>query len=195
MNNLTKDFILLRSHLDDRQYLQATIQFHAAPVTAMAKPSVLLSFTDKNRSSLRLWNEFASETNVLINDNQLTYIELKKSASSSLVLFYNRQILEQAIFTSNVMQFLQSYGYKTQTSLDNIIYILKQRFKNACPHEVGVFLGIPMNDVIGFINNKGRNYLYCGYWKVYSCVYTAKKTFSTYNQAKEKVLEELSLRL
>lgn len=29
------------------------------------------------------------------------------------------------------------------------------------PHEIGLFLGYPVDDVTGFIQNKGRNYLLC----------------------------------
>ncbi len=36
------------------------------------------------------------------------------------------------------------------------------------PHEIGVFLGYPLADVIGFIQNRGKNFTACGYWKVYT---------------------------
>ena len=36
------------------------------------------------------------------------------------------------------------------------------------PHEIGVFLGYPLDDVKGFIKNEGKKYLMIGYWKVYS---------------------------
>ena len=35
------------------------------------------------------------------------------------------------------------------------------------PHEIGLFLGYPLSDVIGFIENKGWNYTCCGCWKSY----------------------------
>lgn len=46
---------------------------------------------------------------------------------------------------------------------------LKKRIqKEACfPHEIGLFLGYPLEDVEGFIKNKGRNCESCGIWKVY----------------------------
>jgi hypothetical protein len=65
---------------------------------------------------------------------------------------------------------------------------LKRLFRQGCPHEVGIFLGYPLADVDAFIQNKGRNYLLNGYWKVYSDVPGAEKLFHSYNQAKIRVL-------
>ena len=35
------------------------------------------------------------------------------------------------------------------------------------PHEIGLLLGYPPEDVSGFIENGGKNFLCSGYWKVY----------------------------
>ena len=32
---------------------------------------------------------------------------------------------------------------------------------------MGLFLGYPLDDVTGFIEQKGKNYKCCGIWKVY----------------------------
>ena len=60
------------------------------------------------------------------------------------------------------------------------------------PHELGLLLGYPVEDVLGFIRNEGRNYLYCGYWKVYGDVDAARITFDRYNQAKEDAIRLIS---
>ena len=48
---------------------------------------------------------------------------------------------------------------------------------DAFPHEIGVFLGYPLEDVLGFIENGGRNCLYCGCWKVYANECAALEAF------------------
>ena len=48
---------------------------------------------------------------------------------------------------------------------------------NSCqgfPHEIGVILGYPIEDVIEFENHQGRNCKYCGIWKSYSNTDDAK---------------------
>ena len=49
------------------------------------------------------------------------------------------------------------------------------------PHEIGLFLGYPPEDVLGFIENKSP--CKCtGCWKVYGNVDEAKKRFELYNK-------------
>ncbi|MCR5154354.1 MAG: DUF3793 family protein, partial [Lachnospiraceae bacterium] len=43
--------------------------------------------------------------------------------------------------------------------------------------EIGIFLGYPLEDVKGFIENKGKNYKTCGLWKVYKDENFAKGIF------------------
>lgn len=45
---------------------------------------------------------------------------------------------------------------------------------------VGVSLGYSVEDVMGFMENKGENFKLCGTWKVYGNVENAKRTFSNY---------------
>lgn len=42
-----------------------------------------------------------------------------------------------------------------------------QTIQEDFPHEMGILLGYPVEDVEGFIINNGKNELYTGYWKVY----------------------------
>ena len=46
------------------------------------------------------------------------------------------------------------------------------------PHEIGVFLGYPLKDVVGFIENRGQNFTCCGCWKAYGDPAAARKHFA-----------------
>ena len=48
----------------------------------------------------------------------------------------------------------------------------------AFPHEIGLFLGYPIDDVVAFIANKGRNCLCCGCWKCYTDAEAARRRFA-----------------
>ena len=64
--------------------------------------------------------------------------------------------------------------------------MLKNRYKEFnCPHELGIFLGFPLNDVMDFMNCKNKKCLSCGYWLVYNNLQEAKETFSMYDKVKE----------
>lgn len=54
--------------------------------------------------------------------------------------------------------------------------------RNEFPHEIGFFLGYPYEDVIGFIKNRGQNYLEVGPWKVYANQNQARRTFACYRR-------------
>ena len=58
------------------------------------------------------------------------------------------------------------------------------------PHEIGVFLGYPVKDVRGFIENEGKRYLMIGYWKVYSDLADARMIFKEYDRAKDCAVNE-----
>ena len=55
-----------------------------------------------------------------------------------------------------------------------------QACRSEFPHEIGFFLGYPYEDVIGFIENRGQNYLEVGPWKVYANQSQARRTFARY---------------
>lgn len=56
------------------------------------------------------------------------------------------------------------------------------------PHEMGIFLGYPVEDVEGFIQNNGRNSLYTGYWKVYKNVPAKIRLFERFEQVRESFI-------
>ena len=64
---------------------------------------------------------------------------------------------------------------------------LKSRFATgeAFPHEIGVFLDYPLGDVIGFIENGGRNYKCSGCWKVYCDECESQKLFAMYQKCRD----------
>ena len=82
--------------------------------------------------------------------------------------------------------------------LSKILYRVSERYrahmegKGDFPHEIGLLLGYPPEDVIGFIENRGQNPLYIGYWKVYSNLEECRKVFAGYDQAREKVIHMVS---
>ena len=50
------------------------------------------------------------------------------------------------------------------------------------PHEIGLFLGYPPEDVCGFIENKAACAQCVGCWKVYGDVESAKRKFAQYEK-------------
>ena len=68
------------------------------------------------------------------------------------------------------------------TDAVELIADLQSQMTGRCsfPHEIGFFLGYPYEDVIGFIDNEGENFLCSGCWKVYAKERDAQTCFCCY---------------
>ena len=124
-------------------------------------------------------------------------LKLKKLCSCNkrvLILIYNEKMLKNQIMKENQRNILKRYGYNDIADLDAVLEILADRIMSEpqFPHEIGVFLGYPAEDVIGFIKNKGENYKLSGYWKVYSDTECAKRTFENYEKCRKFLCNKLN---
>lgn len=100
----------------------------------------------------------------------------------TLVYIYRKNMLSKELQDTSIKNFLIQYGYDT-SDIDNCLEMLKMRISQCSefPHEIGIFLGYPLEDVKGFIDNKGRNYRFAGAWKIYGNEKDALKLFEKYN--------------
>ena len=67
-------------------------------------------------------------------------------------------------------------------------YCCYMQTKKYFPHEMGLFLGYPVEDVEGYPKNNGENSLYTGYWKVYEDVAAKSSLFERFEKAKEQII-------
>lgn len=105
---------------------------------------------------------------------------VRESCGRSVVLIYRPSQLEKLLEQSGIKAFLSKCGYE-DFSLSGVLKRLKERMREQdFPHEVGLILGYPLEDVEGFIKNGGKDFLLCGYWKVYSDAKAKKAIFDKY---------------
>ena len=155
---------------------------HCAPTLAGIKTANLFSYTFTSQSelmnSLLLVNEKLNSKGV--------YAEiLRIRNSNALSLVYRKSLLNSDFSRKGVKDFLRLCGYDGNL-IDNFIQRLKVRFdcSRGFPHEIGLFLGYPLQDVIGFIENEGKNSKCAGCWKVYTNEYEAVRIFAKYRKCK-----------
>ena len=88
---------------------------------------------------------------------------------------------------TNTVDFLLEYGYLRGLTLSEKISRLRSRLGKCgeFPHEIGIFLGYPVEDVRGFISNEGKNFKACGTWKVYGDGERAAGLFESYRRCTE----------
>lgn len=105
----------------------------------------------------------------------------------SLIYLYRAAWLQQILTNGDNRNFLRTVGYRLGKSCGGLLEQLSDRLclEQDFPHEIGLFLGYPLEDVVGFIQNGGRNYTCCGCWKVYGDPDKAKRRFSQYRRCTE----------
>ena len=59
------------------------------------------------------------------------------------------------------------------------------------PHELGVLLEYPVEDVRDFIRYNGDKCLFTGYWKVYHNPAQARAKFTRYDRAREAAMQQI----
>ncbi len=101
----------------------------------------------------------------------------------TFVYVYREEALQGLFAQADVRHFLRNYGYSRFDTMHALEYMTQRIERCHCfPHEVGLFLGYPLEDVKGFIENGGKNSKYTGYWKVYGDVCASKKCFECYRK-------------
>ena len=75
----------------------------------------------------------------------------------------------------------------------NYVSVMKdmRRNKQISPHELGIILEYPVEDVEDFIKFGGQNCLMERYWKVYHNVERARAVFAAYDAAKDQAMGEV----
>jgi hypothetical protein len=174
--------------MDDKDYIFTLIQYHAAPTIKKIKPASTISLRNTDRKAMHLWEKYEEE--YLFNYN-ISCIEIKKDKESCVLLLYYDELLKKILKRNSTMDFLTNFGYSENMSLEEMLLHLKARFTYGCPHELGLFLGIPLEDVKDFIFNPQKQCLLIGYWKVYNNAETARRNFNYYDMAKQIVMKKV----
>lgn len=165
--------------------LEKLIIEQCAPTLANLKTGEIVNFRFKDK------NKAKEEVN-LLNEKLAAKgvnIEILVEREKSLLLYvYRKERLKCDLSCPLVRNFLKNQGYLFD-HVDKDIQLLRTRmnenkFNNKFPHEIGLFLSYPIQDVKGFIENKGKNCRHCGYWKVYEEEEKAMLMFAKFDKCK-----------
>ena len=153
---------------------------HCSPTRAGMKTGNLFtcSFTDNNemKNSIRQWNR-------TLGKKGLRVMPLRSQNNRALVYVYRPSRLSIDLRRDEVLRILRMQGYGGKTP-GRCIGELTKRLKGSkeFPHEIGLFLGYPPEDVRGFIEHGAAECKCAGCWKVYGDADAAEKLFAKYKQ-------------
>lgn len=163
--------------------LETELIAYCAPTLAGMKTANLFSFFYQNRQEATLELE---TVNKALNTRGVYVEALLWRESSVLVYVYRPKYLQEELRKCGAMELLGRYGYR-DCDIKQCICQLKRRLYDCdCfPHEIGIFLGYPLEDVKGFIDNNGKNCESCGIWKVYCNAGEKQKLFQKFKRCTE----------
>ena len=181
-----QEIIKIRDSKDVEQNLLLLLAMHCAPLLKRMAVANVLTLSRKQALGIK---------GMLKNTEIECYI-LKADCGRVILYLYRKDILQSCLQQENVRNFLKKYGYPDKEIVD-MLKRLSQRIRlyadgqTDFPHEIGAFLGYPLADVESFIENRGKNYAYLGYWKVYHDVEQAVKTFRLYDKERERAVQDV----
>ncbi|MDE6729804.1 MAG: DUF3793 family protein [Oscillospiraceae bacterium] len=170
---------------------QKKLAFHTAPSLLGIKCANLISV---KKSDFHVQEQIASFNQKTARKNLKMRI-LCHYPDRVLIFIYSEKLLGKQL--AQCKSILMKYGYPKHLTIENALVRLSEHMQNSrdsheFPHEIGIFLGYPIEDVLGFIENHGENYVFSGYWKVYGNPEQARRTFSNYDKCRTFLCEKLN---
>lgn len=173
---------------------------HCAPTLAGIKTGNLFTCPCENKEALL---HSLRQLNKRLGGKGLRILPMRFSEKKALIYLYRPGKLRKDLAHTTAAQLLISHGYNTGSCEKCVVHLAKKlRQQEDFPHEIGLFLGYPPEDVYGFIENNACGCKCTGCWKVYGDEEAAKKKFAQYKKctqvyydqwAKGKAIERLTV--
>ena len=154
---------------------------YGAPTLAGLKSGSLFNLPYSSRQELGL---AVALENQRLNPKGLYVAVLRMDRASALVLLYRRRELEAELAREGAAELLNRLGY-AEATVPGRLQELRRRLarRQGFPHEIGLFLGYPLEDVLGFMSDeRGKNCKGTGCWKVYGDEEAARARFMLYKR-------------
>ncbi|MCR4926179.1 MAG: DUF3793 family protein [Clostridiales bacterium] len=156
---------------------------HCSPTLAGMKTGNLFNTAYENEEELKA---FIRHWNRVLGKKGVRILPLRCKDNSALIYVYRPLLLSRCFDDKTFCRLLEERGYSTEKRGTCIVHLI-QRLKESkeFPHEIGLFLGYPPEDVCGFIENQACGCKCIGCWKVYGDEKSAQKLFARYKKCTE----------
>lgn len=120
--------------------------------------------------------------NAVLVPRGLRIVPMRFMQSRVLLYLYRPEALRRDLADSAAQDILRECGYGKCSRAESCLSCLIDRLRNNAdfPHEVGLFLGYPPEDVQGFLEQRACKC--CGCWKVYGDAARACALFEQYRK-------------
>ena len=151
-----------------------------APTLAGLKTGSLFTHPYTTQHTLRL--EIA-EMNRRLRGKGLCLLPLRFMEKRALLYLYRPGRLRCDLQDAQAQALLARMGYAGLSPAQCIAELSRKlQTSGEFPHEIGLFLSYPPEDVRGFMENRAANFKCVGTWKVYGDEQKAQRTFRQFRQ-------------
>ena len=151
---------------------------HCSPTLAGLKTGSMFSCSADHPVQLR---DILRDINLRLKEKGLRVLPVRFCAGRVLIYVYRPLRLKHDLNNDTAAHILKTRGYAGSVS-QYICHLIRRLGEDGeFPHEIGLFLGYPTEDVKGFIENP-RACKYVGYWKVYGDEEHARRSFAKFRK-------------
>lgn len=153
---------------------------HCAPTLAGMKTGNLFSCVYHQK--YKLCSELCRLNRILVPKG-VRIVPLQYTKQRVLIYLYRPNRLKRDLLDGRASFLLRQYGYPFESPERCVAALVKKlSICSDFPHEIGLFLGYPPEDVKGFIEHKADHCKCVGCWKVYGDEEKARQTFCRYKK-------------
>lgn len=162
---------------------EETVIRQCAPTLAGIKTGNLFPCPYSSRENLKAE---IRQLNRKLVPKGLCLVLLRCTEKSALLYLFRPSGLREDLKDGTAQELLSEAGYPCG-DCGQCVCKLVRRFRESeeFPHEIGLFLSYPPEDVKGFIDNHAANYKRIGLWKVYSDEARAERLFRKFTRCTE----------
>ncbi len=162
--------------------MEETIVRMAAPTLAGIKTGSLFPYYYESRELL---GKEMGRLNRLLIPRGLRLVLLRLTARSALLYLFRPSKLEKDLRDDDACELLRRAGYPCPNCGACLRHLLKRfRYAEEFPHEIGLFLSYPPEDVRGFLADRDNCKAVC-FWKVYGDEEKARRLCARYRKCTE----------
>lgn len=153
---------------------------HCSPTLAKMKTGNMFSCTVGEREELYTFIRALNQTLV---KKGLRVLPLRVREGRALIYVYRPKRLKRDLSHAMSAQLLEERHYDPSSSERGVLRLMQRLNESEeFPHEIGLFLGYPPEDVVGFIEHRASKFKCVGTWKVYGDARAAQNTFRKYQK-------------
>ena len=153
---------------------------YCSPTLAGLKTANMFSCSFESRGDML---ESIRRLNRALGGKGVRVMPLRFRGNRGLIYVYRPEKLSRDLSREGTECILSARGYCDHSAGRCIGHLMRRiSEQEEFPHEIGLFLGYPVEDVSGFIEHHAKECKFHDYWKVYGDEAAARKLFRSFRR-------------